>query len=203
MTSNTASRSTLFLIDQALTSAASCVISAVLVLLAPICATERAGAKTQWQNSMSHCVYDAHEHVIFGADGIDLARLITPAYNALALILFFSGVTYNVCSKVWNRHKISSDEYVCLKDSEMNDSQKTLQTHETDKTDDTDETDQTFEETTAMLPSSTGNKSTPADAWYNARERVFFIAVVLASQSYSFLLVCILVVFNNKWWIDV
>jgi len=212
MTSNTVSRSTLFLIDQALTTAASCVISAVLVLLAPICATERAGAKTQWQNSMSHCVYDAHEHVIFGADGIDLARLITPAYNALALILFFSGVTYNVCSKVWNRHKISSDEYVCLKNSEMNDAQRTHntgkmphegETHETDKTDDTDETDQTFEETTAMLPSSTGIKSTPADAWYNARERVFFIAVVLASQSYSFLFVCIFAVFNDKWWIDV
>ena len=212
MPSNTAPRSTLFLIDQALTSAASCVISAVLILLAPICATERAGAKTQWQNSMSHCVYDAHEHVIFGASGIDLVRLITPAYNALALILFFSGVTYNIGSKVWNRHKISSDEYVCLKNSEMNDAQRTHntgktphegETHETDKTDDTDETDQTFEETTAMLPSSTGNKRTPADAWYNARERVFFIAVVLASQSYSFLLLCILAVFNDKWWIDV
>ena len=215
MTSNTASRSTLFLIDQALTSAASCVISAVLVLLAPICATERAGAKTQWQNSMSHCVYDAHEHVIFGADGIDLARLITPAYNALALILFFSGVTYNVGSKVWSRHKISSDEYMCLKNSIMHDAQTTPDTditpheggtHKTDHEDnqgDQDNTNQTFEETTALLLSSTRNEGTPTDAWYNARERVFFIAVVLASQSYSFLFVCIFAVFNDKWWIDV
>ena len=222
MKSNTACRSTSFLIDstsflidQALTSAASCVISAVLVLLAPICATERAGAKTQWQNYMSPCVYDAHEHVIFGASGIDLARLITPAYNALALILFFSGVTYNVGSKVWNRHKISSDEYVCLKNSKMNDAQRTPntdkmphegETHKTDDEDnqgDQDKTDQTSEENTALLLSSTRNEGTPTDAWYNARERVFFIAVVLASQSYSFLFVCIFAVFNDKWWIDV
>ena len=205
-TAKTSSRSTLFLIDQALTSAVSCVISAVLVLLAPICTIEREGAKTQWQSSMSQCVYDAHEHVIFGASGIDFARLITPAYNALALILFFSGVSYNVGSKLWNRHKISADEYVCSKSLEMDDTQST---HNTDKTPhegethETDETDKTSDETAPMLPTSTQNAGTAADAWNKARERVFFIAVVLASQSYSFLFVCIFAVFNDKWWIDV
>ena len=104
---------------------------------------------------------------------------------------------------------------MCLKNSIMHDAQTTPDTditpheggtHKTDHEDnqgDQDNTNQTFEETTALLLSSTRNEGTPTDAWYNARERVFFIAVVLASQSYSFLLVCILAVFNNKWWIDV
>ena len=197
------------MIDQALVSATACVISVVLISIAPICAVEsieRADAKTQWRSSMSQCVYDAHGQVIFGASSIDVLRLLAPAYNALALILFFSGVTYNVASKLWDRHKISAVEYVRLESSgslEKDDTQNTQNTHNAEGTTHEDETDETSEVTALMLPGKMNKAGIAADAWDRARERVCFIGVVLASQSYSFLLICIFAVFNDKWWIDV
>ena len=195
------------MIDQALVSATACVISVVLISIAPICAVEsieRADAKTQWRSSMSQCVYDAHGQVIFGASSIDVLRLLAPAYNALALILFFSGVTYNVASKLWDRHKISTDEYVSLQSMEtVTETDDTRNTHNTDETTHEDATDETFEETVPMLRINIHKAGMAADAWDRARERVCFIGVVLASQSYSFLLICIFAVFNDKWWIDV
>ena len=193
----------MFFTDQAVAGAASCLLSAVLVSLAPICAVERAGSKSQWQSSVSQCVYDAHDQVIFGSSSIDIIQLLTPAYNALALVLFFTGVSYNVASKLLNRHKISADEYVGL--GTYNTENTELTTPGDDTFDVTEEADDTHLK--YPLLSSKMNKAvkadTAADALDRARERVSFIGVVLASQSYSFLLVCIFAVFIDKWWVDV
>ena len=152
---------------------------------------------------MSQCVYDTHDQVIFGSNSIDIIQLLTPAYNALALVLFFTGVSYNVASKLLNRHKISADEYVGL--GTYNTENTELTTPGDDTFDVTEEADDTHLK--YPLLSSKMNKAvkadTAADALDRARERVSFIGVVLASQSYSFLLVCIFAVFIDKWWVDV
>jgi len=196
--------------------AALCVTTGTILLLrhshGALCAEEIANNpnnpnNAQWEKSMSKCSCAVHD--------VADAHYLAPAYNALALILFFAGAIYNIFCKLWHpnsyfhaQHVLPQTEqnvYQQLLDERDQENEEEIQANQEDQEDQKDQKvkkNQQKHEIQDVIKKKEMNRL----AMQNMRicmSSVFAVSVVLATQCYVFFLVCLIAVLADAWWIEI